>query len=403
MKPDSPKLLKLLQRTSLRIPFSTYLTHLQSQYPTIGNIISSTPILEGYEAANILLNTSSGRYVLKIFESDRKQENINSLVQILIEAPKIGVVVPKLAKGTKGFLNTYPDNGYTIYYYITHYYEGRNFENQTPTQDDIIMVTKSLAKLNTLDFPVHEAYDSWGNKNLVKEYLKYKRFAETHAIIFSTMNTNPNAIKVLCYGDSNTWGRDPHGSGIRYPVNVRWTGLLQSKLGNGYWIIEEGLGGRTTVIDDPKREGRNGKTYLMPCLETHNPLDIIILMLGTNDFKERLNQTAEEIGRNIEELIKVITSFTAEKNSKPLQLILLSPPYVDESVTGVKDNYLGAEKKSKKLAYFYEKVAKAYNCEFLDIARFIKPSKIDGYHLEPESHQIIADILSKKVLGMFSP
>ena len=98
------------------------------------------------------------------------------------------------------------------------------------------------------------------------------------------MNTGPNAIKVLCYGDSNTWGRDPHGKGIRYPVNVRWTGLLQSKLGHDYDIIEEGLGGRTTVIDDPKREGRNGKTYLRPCLETHSPIDVITLMLGTNDF-----------------------------------------------------------------------------------------------------------------------
>ena len=211
------------------------------------------------------------------------------------------------------------------------------------------------------------------------------------------MNTNPNAIKILCYGDSNTWGRDPHGSGIRYHVNIRWTGQLQSKLGSNYWIIEEGLGGRTTVLEDPKRDGRNGLIYLKPCLESHSPIDIIILMLGTNDFKARFNQSLENIGKNIEELVKIIYYFADVKNKKPLKLILLSPPYVDESVEGVKDNYSGAEEKSKKLATYYEQVAKKYNCEFIDIAKIVKPSKIDGSHLDPSAHKAIADALGEKI------
>lgn len=211
------------------------------------------------------------------------------------------------------------------------------------------------------------------------------------------MNINAKAIKILCYGDSNTWGRDPHGSGIRYPVNVRWTGLLQSKLGDDYEIIEEGLGGRTTVIDDPKKEGRNGKSYLWPCLETHRPIDIIILMLGTNDFKERFNQTAEDIGNNIEVLVNMVFKYSKEKNNKSLRLILLSPPYVDESVAGVKENYSGAEEKSKQLAKHYQNVAVKYSCEFIDTAQFVHPSKIDGYHLDPQAHAALADILAQKI------
>ena len=92
------------------------------------------------------------------------------------------------------------------------------------------------------------------------------------------MNINQNSIRILCYGDSNTWG-DSADDSVRYPINVRWTGLLQQKLEDKFEIIEEGLCGRTTTLDDPKEEGRNGKTYLIPCINTHNPLDLVNLML----------------------------------------------------------------------------------------------------------------------------
>lgn len=212
------------------------------------------------------------------------------------------------------------------------------------------------------------------------------------------MNTNINAYRVLCYGDSNTWGKVSSPEGKRYPVNVRWTGQLQIRLGNQYEIIEEGLGGRTTIFDDPLRgEGKNGKRYLTPCLESHNPIDIIILFLGTNDLKERFNQTPENIALNIEELIKIIQQVGVNKNGKPPKIILISPPLVDESVPGVQDNYKGAEEKSKKLGDFYAQVAKRDDCDFVDIAKYVTPYKIDGYHLSEESHSKIAEILAQKI------
>lgn len=99
---------------------------------------------------------------------------------------------------------------------------------------------------------------------------------------------------VLCYGDSNTYGYDP-SDGFRYPESVRWTCRLQKLLGDDYRIIEEGCNGRTTVFDDPIESWKNGRDYLKPCLNSHKPIDIVILMLGSNDLKETFHASAKQI------------------------------------------------------------------------------------------------------------
>ena len=110
---------------------------------------------------------------------------------------------------------------------------------------------------------------------------------------------------ILCYGDSNTYGLKSDLVS-RYPRNVRWTGILQEKLGSEYYVIEEGLGGRTTVWDDPVEDYKNGKKYLLPCLDSHKPLDLVIIMLGTNDLKSRFSVTPFDIGASMENLVKTI-------------------------------------------------------------------------------------------------
>ena len=207
------------------------------------------------------------------------------------------------------------------------------------------------------------------------------------------MNKNPIAIRILCYGDSNTWG-DPPGNLLgnlpRYAANIRWTGFLQEKLGYNYEIIEEGLCGRTTILDDPKEEGRNGLTYLRPCLLSHNPLDLIILMLGTNDLKERFNLTAKEISKNIEKLINVIKEFGSDKNGHAPKVILISPVQVNEHANTPPEGMSRAEEESKQFTKFYRQVAQEHECEFIDITQHVNPSIIDGCHLEPDAHAKIA-------------
>ena len=116
-------------------------------------------------------------------------------------------------------------------------------------------------------------------------------------------------IRILCYGDSNTWGYISGTDHERYGINERWTKFLQCKLGDRFEVIEEGLNSRTLISNDtrPGKEGKNGYEYLIPCLDTHDPIDLIILMLGTNELKASYNKTAAEIGEMLEQyFVKVI-------------------------------------------------------------------------------------------------
>jgi len=119
-------------------------------------------------------------------------------------------------------------------------------------------------------------------------------------------------ISILCFGDSNTRGTRPDDSNTRYERSDRWTGQLQVMLGSDYYVIEEGLGGRTTDLEHPRTEklGRNGIDYFKPCLESHSPIDIVIIMLGTNDFKNVYNRTTNEVAN----VLKRYVSFTKEND-----------------------------------------------------------------------------------------
>lgn len=212
------------------------------------------------------------------------------------------------------------------------------------------------------------------------------------------MNTNLNAIKILCYGDSNTWGYVPK-TAERYPTNIRWTGLLQKKLGDGYEIIEEGVNSRTTVIDDSNRIGKNGLTYLVPCLETHNPIDKIILFLGTNDLKERFNRTPQQISVGIETLLSSIKEFAKTSSGSTPEVILICPTIIDESVPGVEEKYFGAEVKSRQLPKLYKSIADRNSLKYLNLQEFISPSKLDGYHFDIDTHRKVAALLHSIIVN----
>jgi lysophospholipase L1-like esterase len=182
---------------------------------------------------------------------------------------------------------------------------------------------------------------------------------------------------ILCYGDSNTWGYIP-GTGLRYPRNQRWPGVLQAALGNDFHIIEEGLNARTTVMDDPIRGGaiKNGLTYLRPCLESHAPLDLVILALGVNDLKHRFGFSAYDIAANVAALISVI---------QPTPIFLLSPPHVGP-LSALTDLFDGAVEKSRQLAKHYEVFAKQTGCHYFDMATIVTTSPIDGIHWAADQH-----------------
>ncbi len=201
-------------------------------------------------------------------------------------------------------------------------------------------------------------------------------------------------FEILCYGDSNTWGYIP-GSGERYCRNVRWTGIMRSKLGEEFHIVEEGLNGRTTVWDDPVEGHKNGKTYLPPCLESHKPLSLVIIMLGTNDLKVRYSVPTFDIALSVGALVDIVQKSGTGVDGKSPEIILLAPPPLGK-VTEFAELLEGGEKKSGKFGIYYKNTAKEFNCHFIDTGTIIKSSDIDGVHLSKESHKI----LGEKIAGL---
>lgn len=196
---------------------------------------------------------------------------------------------------------------------------------------------------------------------------------------------------VLCYGDSNTWGYIP-GLGQRYAPNARWPGVLASQLGTDYRVVEEGLNARTTCMDDPTRPGRNGLTYLRPCLDSHAPLDLVILMLGTNDCKHRFGLSAYDIAQNVAVLLGVIQTSTSGVGGTAPPVLLIAPPHLGP-FQALADLFIGGEERSRGLAKHYRAVAEQARCQFIDSAAFVKVDPTDGVHLDELSHRTLGEQL----------
>ncbi|MEM2123327.1 MAG: SGNH/GDSL hydrolase family protein [Candidatus Bathyarchaeia archaeon] len=203
---------------------------------------------------------------------------------------------------------------------------------------------------------------------------------------------------ILCYGDSNTWGYEP-GTGNRYPRDETWPGVLRRNLGEDYIVIDEGLNGRTTVWDDPTQlfpEKRNGLKYLIPCLESHMPIDLIVIMLGTNDLKKRFSLSPVEVAKSIKALVEAVKVSGAGPEGNPPRILLVAPPSIGQ-LFEFAEELEGAEEKSRKLPRYYRLVAEEMGCEFLDASEVASPSRIDGVHLDLNGHRRLGEALTAHV------
>lgn len=222
--------------------------------------------------------------------------------------------------------------------------------------------------------------------------------------IFLCYNLFGDIMRILCYGDSNTWGYISGTDHQRY-IEDRWPRILQKNLGEKFEIIEEGLNSRTLTSDDkrPGKEGKNGYVYLLPCLDTHDPIDLVVLMLGTNELKHEYNKTPEEIGKMLEEYFvkKILTRKSQFQNTYP-KLLIITPPVVRENneYYGDDDKYKGAEPKSIKLNSIYEEIAKRNDCYFLSNEGLTTGP--DGIHLTKESHKLLGEKLTKKIKEIYN-
>ncbi|MDD2971170.1 MAG: SGNH/GDSL hydrolase family protein [Lachnospiraceae bacterium] len=202
---------------------------------------------------------------------------------------------------------------------------------------------------------------------------------------------------IVCFGDSNTHGYNSKTGG-RFTRQERWPGILSTLLGAGYDVHEEGLSGRTTCFEDPLFEGLNGYSYLMPCLLSHEPVDKLIIMLGTNDSKIRFGASPENIARGMERLVqKAIHTPEAWRNGADI-LIIAPPPIESEYLTTSVAGEMGpdCDRKTRALSPLYQAVAQQNKCGFLDAGSIpgMGMYPYDYMHLSPESHQLLAKTLA---------
>ena len=198
---------------------------------------------------------------------------------------------------------------------------------------------------------------------------------------------------ILCYGDSNTWGFDPL---TQNRLDARWTRVLGQELGAGYEIVEEGLCGRTTIFDDELDAGKNGRTYLTPCLESHRPLDLVIILLGTNDLKAKFKLTTEEIAQGAGELIRIVQTSWVSPNWKGPAVLLLAPPKTS-TLTEFAVEFEGAAAISDKFGECFGRVAAELTCPYLDTSTLIVSSPLDGIHLEAGEHRKLGLAVAARV------
>ena len=197
---------------------------------------------------------------------------------------------------------------------------------------------------------------------------------------------------ILCFGDSNTWGYEPLVA-RRYPADVRWTGVLQNSLGDGFRVIEEGLNGRTNVTNEAERPIRSGQDVLPVILESHRPLDLVVIMLGTNDLKYDFNLSAEQIADGARQVCRCVIDCEYLLDNPP-QILLISPTHVELMTEEEQGLFIGAIEKSRELAGHYQAVAEDLEIHFLDASRIVVKTDLDGVHWDASQHKDFGKALS---------
>ena len=214
------------------------------------------------------------------------------------------------------------------------------------------------------------------------------------------------ARTVLCFGDSNTHGSPPatalDAPSSRYGRATRWPALMANHLGAGWHVIEEGQPGRTTVHDDPI-EGvhRNGLSVLPALLESHKPIDVVILMLGTNDLKGRFSVNPTDIALSLERLIKVLRGHACGPDGASPGILLVAPPPIIE-VGCLAEMFEGGAAKSQGLAASIAAAASRSNVAFIDSGAHISVSSIDGVHYDEAAHATLASVFALALRQNFS-
>jgi len=210
--------------------------------------------------------------------------------------------------------------------------------------------------------------------------------------------------KVVCFGDSNTWGYNA-ATHERYDFHLRWTGVLQNELGDEYSVIEEGLNGRMTVLYDLFEPGEPGCSHLFTVMNTHKPFDLIIIMLGTNDLSFRSSASALEIAKDAAALAKEAMTSDCGPGGSPPKVLLASPIRVEPAVL---DSWFGDTidpdciTRSQEFDYRYSTLAHEIGCYYINAGEYASADPFDGVHISREGHKSLGLAMAEKVRGILN-
>jgi lysophospholipase L1-like esterase len=210
---------------------------------------------------------------------------------------------------------------------------------------------------------------------------------------------------IFVYGDSLTWGIIPD-SRQRLPFERRWPGVLEAQLaaaGRRCRVIEDCLNGRRTVWEDPLKPGRNGLHGLSQRIEAHSPLDLAIVMLGTNDFQASHENEASHSAEGIAAIVRAIRSAPVEPGMAIPPILVVAPPPIGLPRGAIAAKFRGAEARCRGVAQAYERVAREEQCAFLDAGSVTSSSVVDGIHLDADQHGRLGLALAREVMRLLPP
>ena len=217
---------------------------------------------------------------------------------------------------------------------------------------------------------------------------------------------------IVCLGDSNTHGycADPadcaDGSLRRFNESERWTCRLQAALGEDFLVLEEGLPGRTTVFDDPFDPELNGLKTMPAVLRSAAPIDVLVFMLGTNDFQSNIPAgNPVSTARAVQYMLETARKLGVDRPGEKMKILLISPVEITEDRLTFKENDVTDQtsiNNSRALGKCLRIVAEQLNVEFIDAAQYIKPGKVDGVHLDEAGHAKMSELVYEMVHTMLS-
>jgi len=171
---------------------------------------------------------------------------------------------------------------------------------------------------------------------------------------------------------------------------------MRNELGADHEVLEEGLNGRTTVWEDPIEEHKCGKDHLIPIIKTHQPFDLLIIMLGTNDLKKRFSLSAFDIAQGAGTLVGTARTTDDAVGGDAPEILLIAPPVVGK-LTDFAAMFEGAKERSQQFGAEFKRVSDEMACPFLDIGPFIQSSDVDGIHLDEDNQKKSGLAIAEKV------